>query len=64
MPTVGAMVGLNTTRYPKSVLGKPKSLINFDERNITLSSPFVYLEQDKTLHNKPITFAKLVSLNF
>jgi hypothetical protein len=64
MPTVGAMVGLNTTRYPKSISGQPKSLLNFYESNISLSSPFIYLEQDRTLHHKPITFAKLVSFNF
>ena len=64
MPTAGAIVGLNTTRYPKRVYEKPKSFLNLNTNGISLSSPVFYIEQDKTIERKPITFAKIVSFNF
>jgi hypothetical protein len=63
-PTIGAMIGLNSSRYPKRIYPKSNSLINLNERNVTLSAPSFYLELDKTLHHKPISFAKIISLNF
>jgi len=64
MPTAGAMVGLNTTRYPKRVYDEPKSVLNLNSNGMCLSSPFIYTEQDKTIEKKPITFAKLVTVSF
>lgn len=64
MPTAGAMVGLNTTRYPKRVYDEPKSVLNLNSNGISLSSPFIYTVTDKTIEKKPITFAKLVTINF
>ena len=64
MPTAGAMVGLNTTRYPKRVYDEPKSVLNLNSDGMSLSSPFIYTEQDKTIEKKPITFAKLVTVSF
>ncbi len=64
LPTIGAMVGLNSARYPKRVYDKPKTLINLNSGGIAFSSPSIYIEPDKTFHRKPITFARLVTLNF
>ena len=64
MPTAGAMVGLNTTRYPKKVYDEPKSVLNLNSSGFSLSSPFIYTETDKTIEKKPITFAKLVTISF
>ncbi len=64
MPTAGAMVGLNTTRYPQKVYDKPKSVLNLNSSGFSLSSPFIYTEQDKSIDKKPITFAKFVTINF
>ena len=64
MPTAGAMVGLNTTRYPKKVYDEPKSVLNLNSSGFSLSSPFIYTEQDKSIDKKPITFAKFVTINF
>lgn len=64
MPTAGAMVGLNTTRYPKRVYEEPKSVLNLNSNGISLSSPLIYTEVDKTKEKKPITFAKLLTINF
>lgn len=64
MPTAGAMVGLNTTRYPKRVYEAPKSVLNLNSNGMSLSSPFIYTEQDKSIDKKPITFAKLVTICF
>lgn len=64
MPTAGAMVGLNTTRYPKRVYDEPKSVLNLNSNGFSFSSPFIYTEPDKTIDKKPITFAKLVTVNF
>ncbi len=63
-PTIGAMIGLNSSRYPKRVYGKPKTIINLNSDGVTFSSPSIYIEPDKTLHRKPITFAKLFSISF
>jgi hypothetical protein len=64
MPAAGAIVGLNTTRYPKRVYEQPTSLINLNTKGINLSSPVFYIVQDKTIERKPVTFAKIVSFNF
>ena len=64
MPTAGAMVGLNTTRYPKKVYDEPKSVLNLNSSGFSLSSPFIYTETDKTIEKKPITFAKLITISF
>ncbi len=64
MPTAGAMVGLNTTRYPKRVYEAPKSVLNLNSNGMSLSSPFIYTEQDKSIDKNPITFAKLVTICF
>lgn len=64
MPTAGAMVGLNTTRYPKRVYEAPKSVLNLNSNSMSLSSPFIYTEQDKSIDKNPITFAKLVTICF
>jgi hypothetical protein len=63
-PTIGAMIGLNSSRYPKRVYGKPKTIINLNSDGVTFSSPSIYIELDKTLHRKPITFAKMFSISF
>ena len=64
MPTAGAMVGLNTTRYSKRVYEAPKSVLNLNSNGMSLSSPFIYTEPDKSIDRKPITFAKLVTISF
>ncbi|MFA7360731.1 MAG: hypothetical protein WC139_06805 [Candidatus Kapaibacterium sp.] len=64
MPTAGAMVGLNITRYPKRVYEAPKSVLNLNSNGMSLSSPFIYTEQDKSIDKKPITFARLVTVSF
>ncbi len=64
MPTAGAMVGLNTTRYPKRVYDEPKSVLNLNFNGFSFSSPFIYTESDKSIDKKPITFAKLVTISF
>ncbi|MFA5012506.1 MAG: hypothetical protein WC644_11220 [Ignavibacteria bacterium] len=63
MPTAGAMVGLNTTRYPKRVYDEPKSVLNLNSNGFSFSSPFIYTEPDKTIDKKPITFAKLITIS-
>lgn len=64
IPTAGAMVGLNTTRYPKRVYDEPKSVLNLNSNGMSISSPFLYTELDKTIEKKPITFARLVTVSF
>lgn len=64
MPAVGSMIGFNSTRYyKKPVNNKSGSLINFNNTGFALSNPLIYRERDKSIHRKPITYLRLISVN-
>lgn len=64
LPTIGAMVGFNTTRYPKRIKTKQNSLLNFNKSDFTLSNPEIFVDTDKTVKRNPITFIRVASITF
>ncbi|MCU0372058.1 MAG: hypothetical protein MUE56_02290 [Ignavibacteria bacterium] len=64
MPAVGSMIGFNSTRYYKKPVNKKSgSFINFSKNGFALSNPVLYRERDKSIHRKPITYLRLISVN-
>jgi len=64
MPAVGSMIGFNSTRYYKRpVNNKSGSFIYYNKNGFALSNPLIYQERDKSIHRKPITFLRLLSVN-
>lgn len=63
MPAVGSMIGFNSTRYYKKPVNKKSgSFINFSKNGFVFSNPLMYQERDKTIHRKPITYLRLISI--
>lgn len=64
LPTVGAMIGMNSTRYPKRVYNNPKSAFSISKDKFSVSAPSILFETDKSPERDMITFAKIFSVNF
>lgn len=64
LPTVGAMIGMNSTRYPKRVYANQKSAFNVSKEKFSVSTPSIFFETDKSPERDMITFAKILSVNF
>lgn len=65
LPAASGTIGLNATRQlkPKSNSGST-ALLNFNRSRFSVTNPSFYIEPDKTIQKKPVTFAKILSFNF
>ena len=66
MITIGSIIGFNATRTynPNISSGGNSSLITFQNSNLHVSNPGIYIISDKTRFKKPITYLNILNINF